>query len=76
MHSANFSKTKTWQGCIFLRLGVHNNCKKQQKEKRQFMQKLYREYAQNVAELDKLLRIDESFDLIKKRLVFALTLLV
>ena len=34
------------------------------------MQKLYREYAQNVAELDKLLRIDESFDLIKKRLVF------
>ena len=34
------------------------------------MQKLYEEYAQNVAELDKLLRIDESFDLIKKRLVF------
>ena len=34
------------------------------------MQRLYREYAENAAELDKLLRVDESFDLIKRRLVF------
>lgn len=34
------------------------------------MRKLYGGYAENVAELDKLLRVNESFDIIKKRLVF------
>ena len=34
------------------------------------MRKLYSGYAENVAEFDKLLRVNESFDIIKKRLVF------
>ena len=34
------------------------------------MQKLYENYADNVSQLDRILRVGESFDIIKKRLVF------